>query len=161
MRESVLQEIYVMKFEYTDGYNSDFILLCHELDEFLNQVAGGEENRIEYIRYNKLDDTYEAIVVYDKDIPAGCASFKKYNDECAEIKRVFIRKEYRGRGISNKLMELIETNAKNKGYCCIVLESGEPLAAAMALYRKRGYEIIPNYGQYKNMSDSICMKKEL
>ena len=99
MRELALQEIYIMRFEYTDGCNSDFIF--------------------------------------------------------------FIRKEYRGRGISNKLMKLIETNAKNKGYCYMVLESGEPLVAAMALYRKRGYKIIPNYGQYKNMSDSICMKKEL
>lgn len=150
-----------MRFEYTDGCNSDFIWLCHKLDEFLNQIVGGEENRIEYVRYNKLDDAHEVIVVYDNDIPVGCASFKKYNDECAEIKRVFIRKEHRGRGISNKLMELLETNAKNKGYCYMVLESGEPLVAAMALYRKRGYEIIPNYGQYKNMPDSICMKKEL
>ena len=105
-----------MRFEYTDGCNSDFILLCHKLDEFLSQIVGGEENRIEYVRYNKSDDTYEVIVVYDNDIPVGCVSFKKYSDECAEIKRVFIRKEYRGRGISNKLMELIETNAKNKGY---------------------------------------------
>jgi len=137
MRESVLQEIYIMRFEYTDERNSDFIMLCHELDEFLNQVIGGEENRIEYVQYNKLDDTYEAIVVYDKDIPAGCASFKRYNDECAEIKRVFIRKDYRGRGISNKLMELIEINAKNKGYCYMVLESGEPLAAAMH-YTEKG-----------------------
>jgi len=37
-----------MRFEYTDGCNSDFILLCHELDEFLNHIVGGEENRIEY-----------------------------------------------------------------------------------------------------------------
>jgi len=150
-----------MRFEYTDGCNSDFIWLCHKLDEFLNQIVDGEENRIEYVRYNKLDDAHEVIVVYDNNIPVGCASFKKYSDECAEIKRVFIRKEHRGRGISNKLMELLETKAKNKGYCYMVLESGEPLVAAMALYRKRGYETIPNYGQYKNMPDSICMKKEL
>jgi len=150
-----------MRFEYTDGCNSDFIWLCHKLDEFLNQIVDGEENRIEYVRYNKLDDAHEVIVVYDNNIPVGCASFKKYSDECAEIKRVFIRKEHRGRGFSNKLMELLETKAKNKGYCYMVLESGEPLVAAMALYRKRGYETIPNYGQYKNMPDSICMKKEL
>lgn len=46
-------------------------------------------------------------------------------------------------------------------YRYLILESGEPLVAAMALYRQIGYKVIPNYGQYKDMPDSICMKKEL
>ena len=58
-------------------------------------------------------------------------------------------------------MELLEERAKNKGYKYLILESGEPLAAAMSLYRKIGYKVIPNYGQYKDMPDSVCMKKEL
>ena len=45
-----------MRFEYTDGRNPNFIKLCHELDEFLNELVGGEENRLEYIPYNQ---TYE------------------------------------------------------------------------------------------------------
>lgn len=52
--------------------------------------------------------------IYDNDIPVGSASFKKYDDECAEVKRVFIKEEYRGRGISNKLMELLEDLARKK-----------------------------------------------
>ena len=67
----------------------------------------------------------------------------------------------KGRGISNKLMELLEKVAREKGYQYLILESGEPLVAAMALYRKKGYKVIPNYGQYKDMPDSICMKKKL
>ena len=42
-----------MRFEYTDGRNPNFIKLCHELDEFLNELVGGEENRLEYIPYNQ------------------------------------------------------------------------------------------------------------
>lgn len=150
-----------MRFEYTDGCNKDFIELCHCLDDFLNELVGGEENRAEYIPYNKLDDIHDVIVVYDDNIPVGCASFKKFDDECAEVKRVFIQKAYRGRGISNKLMELLEEAAREKGYHYFILESGEPLVAAMALYRKIGYEVIPNYGQYKDMTDSVCMRKKL
>ncbi len=41
-----------MRFEYTDGNNKDFIELCHGLDDFLNELVGGEENRAEYIPYN-------------------------------------------------------------------------------------------------------------
>lgn len=150
-----------MRFVYTNGNNFDFIELCHSLDNFLNELVGGEENRAEYIPYNRLDDIHDVIIAYDDNIPIGIASFKKYDDECAEVKRVFIKQEYRGRGISNKLMELLENAAKEQGYQYLILESGEPLIAAMALYKKIGYKVIPNYGQYKDMPDSICMKKKL
>ena len=83
-----------MRFVYTDGSSPDFIELCHELDNFLNELVGGEENRAEYIPYNQLDDIHNVIVAYDDDIPVGSASFKKYDDECAEVKRVFVKKEY-------------------------------------------------------------------
>ncbi|MBT9644277.1 GNAT family N-acetyltransferase [Roseburia inulinivorans] len=145
----------------TDGNNSDFIELCHGLDCYLNELVGGEEKRAEYIPYNQLDDIHDVILMYDNGIPVGCASFKKYDDECAEVKRVFIKQEYRGKGISKMLMEQLENAARKKGYRYLILESGEPLVAAMALYKKIGYKIIPNYGQYKDMPDSICMKKKL
>lgn len=150
-----------MRFIYTNGENPDFIELCHYLDNFLNELVGGEKNRAEYIPYNKLDDIHDVIVAYDEDIPVGSAGFKKYDDECAEVKRVFIKREYRGKGISKKLMELLEERAKKEGYKYLILESGEPLVAAMSLYRKIGYKVTPNYGQYKDMPDSVCMKKEL
>ncbi len=150
-----------MRFEYTDGSNADFIELCHDLDDFLNEIAGGEEKRAEYIHYNQLNDIHDVFVAYDNDVPVGSASFKKYDDECAEVKRVFVKQEYRGKGISIRLMELLENTARKQGYRYLILESGEPLVAAMALYRKIGYKVIPNYGQYKNMPDSVCMKKKL
>ena len=150
-----------MRFERTNGKNKDFIELCHGLDDFLNELVGGEENRAKYIPYNTLNDIHDVIVVYDGDIPVGCVSFKRYNAECAEVKRVFIKEEYRGRGISKELMELLEERGKGCGYTYFILESGEPLEAAMALYRSIGYEVIPNYGQYKDMPDSICMRKKL
>ena len=150
-----------MRFEYTDGYNKDFILLCHELDKFLNKLVGGEENRAKYIQYNKVDDIHDVVLAYDNDIPVGSASFKKYDDENAEVKRVFVKKEYRGQGISNELMKMLEQRAREKGFKYFILESGEPLISAMALYRKIGYKVIPNYGQYVDMKDSVCMKKKL
>ena len=151
----------IMKYVYTDGSDGDFIELCHELDCFLNEIVGGEKNRAAYIPYNKLDSIHDVIVVYNEDTPIGCASFKKYDDTHAEVKRVFIKEEYRGRGISRCLMEKLEKAAKSKGYRYFILESGEPLISAMALYRKIGYTVIPNYGQYKDMPDSVCMMKEL
>jgi len=58
-------------------------------------------------------------------------------------------------------MELLETRAREKGFKYLILKSGEPLVAAMALYKNIGYKMIPNYGQYKDMPDFVCMKKKL
>lgn len=151
----------MLEFQYTDGSNRDFNVLCHELDEFLNELAGGEVHRSEYIQYNQLDDIHDVIVAYDGDIPVGCASYKEYDKESAEVKRVFVRKEYRGKGISQRMMELLEQSARKNGYTYFLLESGEPLVAAMGLYHRIGFKVIPNYGPYKDMPDSVCMKKKL
>ena len=150
-----------ISFKYTNGQDKDFIMLCHRLDDFLNELVGGEENRAEYVQYNTLDDIHDVVMAYDNNTPVGCASFKKYDNENAEVKRVFIRAEYRGRGISKELMNLLEAAAKKQGYKYFVLESGEPLEAAMALYRSIGYEVIPNYGPYVDMPESVCMRKGL
>lgn len=161
IKEYLRRNMERFQFVHTDGGNPAFISLCHALDDFLNQLVGGAENRAEYVPYNALDDIHDAIVIYDGDCPIGCAGFKKYDDTCAEVKRVFIRQDYRGLGISHRLITLLEAAAKEQGYCCFILESGEPLIAAMALYRKIGYEVIPNYGPYRDMPESICMQKAL
>lgn len=150
-----------MTYEHTNGSNQDFVSLCHELDAYLNHIVGGEENRAQYIPYNCLDDIHDVFVAYDEDRAVGCVAFKRYDDKTAEVKRVFICEEYRGRGISIKLMELLEQTAKKQGYSCLILESGEILTEAMAFYRKIGYEVIPNYGPYMDMCESVCMRKEL
>lgn len=58
-------------------------------------------------------------------------------------------------------MKRLENAAKEQGFRQLILESGDALVAAMSLYKKIGYEVIPNYGQYKDMPDSVCMKKKL
>ncbi len=57
-----------MEYVYTDGSNVGFIKLCHGLDDFLNEIVGGEENRAEYIPYNTLYNIHNVIVAYDNDI---------------------------------------------------------------------------------------------
>lgn len=150
-----------INYSFTDGTNKDFISLCKELDRFLNQLVGGEENRAGYIPYNYLDDIHDVVLAYDGENPVGCASFKKYCGHTAEVKRVFVKEGYRGFGISKGLMKHLENRALWKGYDTFVLESGEPLIAAMGLYRGLGYEVIPNYGPYVDMPESICMEKKL
>jgi GNAT superfamily N-acetyltransferase len=150
-----------LRFEYTDTVSPDFLLLCGELDLSLNEQVGGEKNRSEYIQLNHLKDIKDVIIAYDNDIPVGCASFKQFDEECAEVKRVFLREDYRGMGISKKLMELIETYAKEKGFQYLIVETGKPMTTAINLYQGIGFQTIPNYGPYKDMEGSVCMKKQI
>lgn len=150
-----------MEIIYTDGKNKDFIHLCELLDDNLNEIVGGEKQRSQYVQYNTLTHIHDVFLVYDNEYPIACASFKHYDDEIAEVKRVFVRKEYRGKGISKQLLTSLEKKAKDKGYQSLILETGNMLKEANQLYLKLGYEIIDNYGQYKDMKDSVCMKKNL
>jgi GNAT superfamily N-acetyltransferase len=150
-----------MEYIITDGNNKDFIQLCGMLDDYLNEIVGGEKQREQYNQYNTLENIHDVILLYENGQPIACASFKEYEPGVAEVKRVFLRKEYRGKGISKELMGRLEERAKQRGYKKLILETGRPLKEAYSLYQKLGFGIIDNYGQYRCMCGSICMSKEL
>ena len=150
-----------MEIKYTNGEDKDFILLCQLLDDNLDELVGGKKQREGYDQYNKLEHIHDVYVIYDKELPVGCAAFKYYEEGVAEVKRVYVRPEYRGQGLSKLLMEQVESKAKEQGYQKLILETGKPLKAAQGLYTKMGYHSIENYGQYRNMPLSVCMSKEM
>lgn len=150
-----------LRFVKTDGQNEDFIHLCERLDENLDELVGARIERTKYIKYNQLDSIYDVIVVYDGETPIGSGSYKFYDDETIELKRIFIDKPYRGTGVGKELLRRLEADAKIAGYCYAVLETGELLTESTGLYKRMGYQPIPNYGQYVDMPESLCMGKKL
>jgi len=150
-----------MEYKFANGSNADFILLCHELNAYLDELVGNKFDRSPYIPFNQLEDIHDVVIAYHQAKPIGCASYKKYDDGVAEMKRVFVRSGYRGKGISKTMLKKLEERAIGQGYREMILETGEPLEVSMKLYKSNGYEIIPNYAQYIDMPDSICMRKYL
>lgn len=148
-----------IRYQYTDGSNDNFKYICGFLDDYLNDLAGGEENRKEYIPHNTIENIHDVIIAYDGLNPIGAAAFRYYSDDTAEVKRVFIKDEYRGRGLSKNLMDLLEEKAKEKGFTRFILETGKPLVAAMHLYKSLSFTVIENYGPYKDLAESVCMEK--
>ena len=74
---------------------------------------------------------------------------------------MYVRETERGRGIAGKILAELETWAKELGFSECVLETGLKQPEAVALYQKSGYEIIPNYGQYAGIENSVCMRKDI
>ena len=150
-----------MQIVHTDGKNVDFIALCALLDSDLNEMVGGKTQREQYNRYNQLDDIRDVVLIYEGRETAGCGSFKHYAEGIAEIKRVFVRQEFRGRGFSRILMKELEEKARRAGYGKLYLETGRALETARGLYNSIGFVKRENYGPYRDMVESICMEKAL
>lgn len=150
-----------MDFIRTDGRNEDFIENCRLLDIDLDRRVGKKIKRDKYKKYNLLDEIQQAIVVYEGDMAIGGGAIRRYDDENIELKRVFIHTEYQGQGIGSRLVSLLIEWAAELGYKRMILETGELLAESCAVYRKLGFVVIPNYGPYVNMPESLCMAKDL
>jgi GNAT superfamily N-acetyltransferase len=141
----------------TDSDNEDFRELIALLDADL-QIRDGAEHSF-YAQFNKIDKIREIVVAYENEIAVGCGAFREYTANVAEIKRMFVRPEKRGRGIAGKILTELETWAKELKFSEFVLETGVKQPEAIRLYQKSGYINIPSYGQYLNVENSVCMKK--
>ena len=154
-----------IEFMRCSGTNEDFIENCQLLDMDLDKRVGRVIQRDKYKQYNQLDEIKEAIVAYVDGKAAGAGAIREYQygdiDNATELKRVFVRDEFQGKGIGTKLvLELIEW-AKELGYRELILETGELIQESCHVYRKVGFNKIDNYGPYISMPESLCMMKEL
>lgn len=142
-----------------DSRCKDFINLFECLDADLRKRNGDMQDF--YGKYNVLPLIETVIVMKDDDIPVGCGCLKKYDNNFVEIKRMYIKSEYRGNGYSKKILENLEKWALELGYTKAVLETGLNQTEALSLYKKCGYHKIDNYGPYIGVANSICFEKTL
>jgi putative acetyltransferase len=91
----------------------------------------GDEHSF-YDQFNKVDAIKHVVVAYEKDVPISCGAIKELEHWAGEL-----------------------------SYHKCILETGKRQTEAIALYKKNGYQVIPNYGQYAGVENSICFEKEL
>lgn len=150
----------MLKIVRTDSKNHDFTTLIKALDSYL-KITDGDEHDF-YNQFNNSDVLKHVVIAYKDNIPVGCGAFKAFNDNnTAEIKRMFTAQNYRGQGIAGKMLKTLELWAKESGFLSLVLETGTRQTEAVSFYKNCEYSIIPNYGQYKDMKNSLCFKKTL
>jgi putative acetyltransferase len=149
----------MLTFVRTNSSNADFQKLVVLLDQDLAARDGDEHSF--YAQFNKIDTIQYALVAYENNEAVGCGAFKKFDDTSVEIKRMYVLPQHRNKGIAAAVLQELEQWAKEEGYHYTVLETGKKQPEAIALYTKKGYQIIPNYGQYAGIENSVCMKKVL
>lgn len=143
----------------TNSDNEDFQKLVEALDIDL-KIRDGNDNAF-YAQFNKITAIKHVIVAYESNFPVGCGAIKQYADDTMEVKRMYVSPENRGQGIAGLILGALEVWAKELNYARCILETGQKQPEAIALYKKQGYQIISNYGQYEGIANSVCFEKLL
>jgi GNAT superfamily N-acetyltransferase len=143
----------------TDSLNPDFISLVSMLDRELAERDGKDHSF--YAQFNTIQKIRHAIVRYVGNKPVACGAIREFSPSVMEVKRMFVLPEYRGKGLAKAVLTELENWATEMHYDCCILETGKRQPEAISLYTKSGYHIIPNYGQYVGMENSVCFEKKL
>jgi putative acetyltransferase len=128
------------------------------LDAELVQRYGAAQAAVQ--PYNIVEHG-EAIIASENGAAVGCGCFKRHGANTAEIKRVYVKPDYRSRGVAREILKRLEDHAAQMNCRTMVLETGKRQPEAIRLYEKCGYARIPNYGPYADMPDSVCFMKSL
>lgn len=127
--------------------------LFSEHDDFMLDFLG--DDKVYYTRYSENENIENVWVAYECGLPIGCVAYRKKSSEVGEVKRLFIKSEYRGKGISKQLFSVLKSHAKAQGCQKLFLDTRITLEPAVSLYKSLGFEIIFRQGLYVQMEKEI------
>ncbi|MBM7078372.1 GNAT family N-acetyltransferase [Micromonospora humida] len=122
----------------------------------LREADGGLDGQATVVH-----DDVRYLVVVDGGRVVACGGLQSLDDGTGELKRMYVRPAYRGRGIARQLLCALEELAFQQGHSVLCLETGSYLPAAIGLYTSCGYQPIPVYGEYVHNPYSVCFAKRL
>ena len=96
----------------------------------------------------------------DMDNPVACASYRVCSEDTVEFKRVFVKEDYRNKGIAYSLVKKLEDLAVEDNFRYSYIVTGKTNSAAIGLYEKLNYHSVDKFGQFKDDDIVVCMKKE-
>ena len=88
----------------------------------------------------------------------GCAGLRAWGEGAGELKRMFILKEHRSRGLGGKLLTTAIEMARSKGFTRLLLDTQKHLKAANHLYQKQGFKDTMNYNLNPRASRFMCLE---
>ncbi|MFW5927938.1 MAG: GNAT family N-acetyltransferase [Thermoplasmatota archaeon] len=100
------------------------------------------------------------LMAKDEDETVGCVALRKINEDTCEMKRLYVKPDYRGEGLGKKLALSIIEKAREKGYGKMKLDTLTTLKKANELYRSIGFEECEPY-RYNPLDDALYMELEL
>ncbi len=93
--------------------------------------------------------------------PAGCGGVQLFGAEYGELKRMFVRPQFRGRGLARAMLDHLAGHARAHGVALLRLETGVHQHAALRLYEGMGFQRIGPFGPYRDDPLSVCMERRI
>ncbi|MEM9894884.1 MAG: GNAT family N-acetyltransferase [Bacteroidota bacterium] len=150
----------MIQIERRQKLSTEFEGLVAELVAFL-AITDGDEHAF-YHQFNGLSEIKHYVLAYTSNhLPIGCGAFKPQNRRTAEIKRMYVKENYRRNGAARKILQALEDWALELKYDVCILETGKRQTEAASFYKDMGYSITANYSPYEAMENSICFRKYL
>jgi len=138
----------------------DAVALIEELDAHLGALYA-VESRHGFSVEKLLRDGVRFFVTRDDGRPAGCGGVLLVGREYAEVKRMYVRPAFRGRGFGRLMLDHLVEDARRHGLTVVRLETGIHQREAIALYEQAGFHQIPPFGPYREDPVSLCYEKRL
>ena len=152
--------------EYTNPHTSaqlqDAIDLFMEYANSLN-ISLAFQNFDEELKIIKTmygSPTGCLLLVYENELPIACAAYRKIEEGICELKRMYIKPEFRRMQIGQTLLEKLSNKATMNGYQRMRLDTLDAMLPALHLYRKNGFYEIPAYCHNPN-EGVVYMEKKL
>lgn len=101
------------------------------------------------------------LVARDGGRAVGCGALRLVDATTAEVKRMYVDHDQRGRGVGWAVLRELEATALQMGVRRLVLETGIYQEAALVLYRRAGFVSVECWGEYATSPTSICFEKHL
>lgn len=92
---------------------------------------------------------------------AGCGGIKLFAPEYGELKRMYVRPQFRGAGLGKVILQRLAEHALEHGVSLLRLETGIHQRAAIRLYEEWGFYRIPPFGPYTDDPLNQCFEKRL
>ena len=136
--------------------------LIGELDHGLAQLYTPDQRFGPNFKGTQIADGRGTFLVARLDGRAvGCGAIRLLDDTTAEVKRMYVEPEVRGRKVGRAVLDALEEKARELGVQRLVLETGIHQHAAIALYLHAGFKECPCWGEYLTSATSVCFGKEI
>ena len=138
----------------------DVAPLVEELEAHLASLYPAE-SRHGFSVQKLIDQGVVFYVIRVDGEPAGCGGVKLFGTEFGELKRMYVRPPFRGRGFGKLLIDTLTAHAARRGIKTMRLETGIYQEDAIRLYEREGFRRIEPFANYKYDPVSLCFEKNL
>ena len=107
------------------------------------------ESRHGYNVERLLAEGVHFFIMRESGIPVGCGGIQFVGSEYAEVKRMYVRAQYRGAGFARQMLNHLVDFTQSHGIKLLRLETGIHQRAAIGLYERMGFQRIPPFGEYQ------------